>query len=34
MEGDILKLSSQIGEIEFTDYTIALQNTIKYYLKK
>jgi UDP-glucose 4-epimerase len=34
MEGDILKLSSQIGEIEFTDYNIALQNTIKYYLKK
>jgi UDP-glucose 4-epimerase len=34
MEGDILKLSSQIGDIEFTDYNIALQNTIKYYLKK
>lgn len=34
MEGDILKLSSQIGEIEFTDYTIAIQNTLNYYLKK
>jgi nucleoside-diphosphate-sugar epimerase len=34
MEGDILKLSAQIGEIEFTDYTIALQNTLNYYLKK
>jgi UDP-glucose 4-epimerase len=34
MEGDILKLSAQIGEIEFTDYNSALQNTIKYYLKK
>ena len=33
MEGDILKLTSQIGEIEFTDYTIDLQNTIKYFLK-
>jgi UDP-glucose 4-epimerase len=34
MEGDILKLSAQIGEIEFTDFDIALENTIKYYLKK
>jgi UDP-glucose 4-epimerase len=34
MEGDILKLTAQIEEIEFTDYTIALQNTIQYYLKK
>lgn len=33
MEGDVLKLSAQIGEIEFTDFSIALQNTLNYYLK-
>ena len=34
MEGDIQKLCSQIGKIEFSDYNIALQNTLNYYLKK
>ena len=34
MEGDIMKLCSQIGEIELTNYTIALQNTLNYYIKK
>lgn len=34
IEGDIVKISSQIGEIEFTDYSIALQHTLNYYLKK
>ncbi|WP_339921732.1 NAD(P)-dependent oxidoreductase [uncultured Flavobacterium sp.] len=33
MEGDILKLSAQIGEIEFTDFSIAIQNTVNHYLK-
>lgn len=34
MEGDIMRLFSQIGEVEFTDYNVALQNTLNYYLKK
>lgn len=34
IEGDITKISSQIGKIEFTDYSMALQDTLNYYLKK
>ena len=34
MEGDILRLCSQIGDVEITDYRIALQNSLNYYLKK
>ena len=34
MEGDILKLCSQIGDVEITDYKKALQNSLNYYLKK
>lgn len=34
MEGDILKLSAQIGKIQFSNYDIALQNTLNYYLKR
>lgn len=34
MEGDILRLCSQIGDVEITDYKIALQNSLNYYLKK
>lgn len=34
MEGDIQKLAGQIGEIKFSNYNIALQNTLNYYLKK
>lgn len=34
MEGDILKLCSQIGEVEFTDYNEALSNSLNYYIKK
>ncbi|OXA97465.1 hypothetical protein B0A75_16005 [Flavobacterium oncorhynchi] len=34
MEGEMLKLSNQIGKIEFSNYNIALQNTLSYYLKK
>lgn len=34
MEGDMLKLSKQIGKIEFSNYNIALQSTLNYYLKK
>jgi UDP-glucose 4-epimerase len=34
MEGDILKLCSQIGEIEFTDFNEALHNSLNYYIKK
>lgn len=34
MEGDILRLCSQIGDIEITDYKKALQNSLNYYLKK
>lgn len=34
MEGNTLKLCSQIGVLEFTDFEQALQNSLKYYLKK
>lgn len=34
IEGDIKKISSQIGEIEFSNYKMALQNTLNYYLEK
>lgn len=34
MEGDMQKLNAQIGEIEFSNYKIALQNTLNYYLKE
>lgn len=34
IEGDIQKLIDQIGNIDFSDYKIALENTIDYYLKK
>ena len=34
MEGDIKKICSQIGDIEFSNYDIALQNTLNYYLEK
>ena len=33
MEGDMFKLRSQIGEIQYTNYSIALINTINYYKK-
>jgi nucleoside-diphosphate-sugar epimerase len=33
IEGDMRKLISQIGEINFTDYKTALQNTLNYYKK-
>lgn len=34
MEGDMQKITAQIGKIEFSNYDIALQSTLKYYLKK
>lgn len=34
MEGDMQKLSSQIGKIKFSNYHTALENTLNYYLKK
>ncbi|WP_394775121.1 NAD-dependent epimerase/dehydratase family protein [Flavobacterium sp.] len=34
MEGDMQKVMAQIGKIEFSNYDIALQSTLKYYLKK
>ncbi|MBF4492909.1 NAD(P)-dependent oxidoreductase [Flavobacterium sp. MR2016-29] len=34
MEGNMQKLSAQIGKIQFSNYNIALQNTLNYYLKK
>jgi len=34
MEGDIMKLCSQIGKVEFTEYNVALQNSLNHYLKK
>ena len=34
MEGDIDKIASQIGKIEFSNFDIALQNTLKYYINK
>jgi nucleoside-diphosphate-sugar epimerase len=33
MQGSINKLTDQIGKIEFTDFSIAIENTIKYYSK-
>jgi UDP-glucose 4-epimerase len=33
LEGNIIKLSSQIGEIKFTNFDEALQQTLKYYIK-
>lgn len=32
IEGDITKISSQIGEIKFTDFNISLKKTIDYYM--
>ena len=32
MEGNIAKIFSQIGEIEFTDFNVALHNTLNYYI--
>ena len=34
IEGEMYKLRNQIGEIQFTDYSIALRNTVNYYTKK
>jgi UDP-glucose 4-epimerase len=34
MEGDINKITSQIGEIEFINYNLALNKTLNYYIKK
>lgn len=34
MEGDIEKITSQIGKIEFSNFDLTLQNTLKYYLNK
>lgn len=34
MEGDILKLCSQIGEVEFSDFNEALHNCLNSYIKK
>jgi UDP-glucose 4-epimerase len=31
MQGSINKLNGQIGKLEFTDFSIAIENTIKYY---
>lgn len=33
MQGSISKLNDQIGLVEFTDFSIAIENTIKYYNK-
>jgi UDP-glucose 4-epimerase len=33
MQGSINKLNDQIGIVEFTDFSIAIENTIKYYNK-
>lgn len=33
MQGSINKLNGQIGKLEFTDFSIAIENTIKYYNK-
>lgn len=33
MEGDMAKTFSQIGEVEFTDFNVALRNTLNYYIK-
>lgn len=34
IEGDIDKITTQIGKIEFSDFDIALKSTLNYYLKK
>jgi len=34
MEGDIMRLRAQIGEVKLTDYKVALQNSLNYYIKK
>jgi hypothetical protein len=34
VEGDITKLIEEIGDINFTDFDTALNNTIKYYAQK
>lgn len=34
IEGDISKLTKSIGEIEFTDFNVALKDTLDYYIKK
>jgi UDP-glucose 4-epimerase len=34
IEGDITKLTQQIGIINFTDFNVALLNTVNYYLNK
>jgi nucleoside-diphosphate-sugar epimerase len=34
MEGNIEKIISQIGKIEFSNFDIALRNTLKYYLNR
>lgn len=34
IEGDITKLITQIGEVQFTEYSIALTKTLNYYLNK
>ena len=33
IQGSIKKLKGQIGKLEFTDFTIAIENTIRYYNK-
>lgn len=33
VEGSMIKINSQIDDIKFTDFDIALANTIKYYIK-
>lgn len=32
MEGDISKIFSQIGEVQFTNFNVALRNTLTYYI--
>jgi UDP-glucose 4-epimerase len=34
IEGDMKKLEDQIGKINFTDFNVAIENTINYYLNK
>ena len=33
IQGSMNKLNNQIGKIDFTDFSIAIENTIKYYNK-
>jgi nucleoside-diphosphate-sugar epimerase len=33
IEGDISKLTKSIGEIEFTEFNVALKDTLDYYIK-